>query len=297
MSVACAAGVKSLRNAPKMTDADSLALALEANLQKIGPCIVAFSGGVDSALLAHVAHRVLGENMMAVLATGASLSQRERDGARAFAETHDIPLQMVETEEMSKEGYVANEGQRCYYCKQALFEKLSTLKVAMKGHSKEQQWPVVYGVNQDDLGDYRPGLRAAQEAEVCSPYLDLKLGKAEIRSLAMHYGLSLANKPAMPCLASRIPHGEVVNPLKLSQVERAEELLFGLGLSVCRVRHHGDVARIEVLPKDMAWVLEHRDSIESSLRNLGFKFVSLDLKGFRSGALNEALNESLTRGH
>jgi uncharacterized protein len=273
-----------------MTDVDSLAQSLEAAFHKIGPCMVAYSGGVDSALLAHVAHRVLGEDMVAVLATGSSLSQRERDGAQNFAAQHGIPLKTIETEEMSKEGYVANEGQRCYYCKQALFEKLSTLKVSLKGHSQEMQWPVVYGVNQDDLGDYRPGLKAAKEAEVCSPYLELKMGKAEIRALASFYGLSVADKPAMPCLASRIPHGEVVNPKKLSQVEQAEDLLYGLGLSICRVRHHGDVARIEVLPKEMPWILEHRESVESSLLGLGFKFVSLDLKGFRSGALNEALD-------
>jgi uncharacterized protein len=267
--------------------------ALEALIKSIGPSLVAFSGGVDSSLLAYVAHRVLGDEMLAILADGASLSSRERQAAMEFAKRYDIPLKVVTTKEMEKSGYVQNEGHRCYYCKQALFERLEELQqtIGLVSESQDSEiWSVIYGVNQDDLGDYRPGLKAAREAEVISPYLQLEMGKQEIRSLATYYGLSLAAKPAMPCLASRIPHGEVVNQEKLSQVEKAEDFLYGLGVSECRVRHHGSVARIEIPSKDMPWLLEHSKSVHERFLDFGFKFVSMDLKGFRSGSLNEVLD-------
>jgi uncharacterized protein len=253
--------------------------------------MVAFSGGVDSALLAYVAHKVLGNQMLAVLADGASLSRREFHHAKNFAHQQGIPLRLVKTEEMKKEGYLANEGRRCYYCKQALFERLQALQVELNTNSEQAGWPVVYGVNQDDLGDYRPGLDAAREAEVCSPYLDLEMGKQEIRQLCEFYDLSVAEKPAMPCLASRIPHGREVTPENLSEVERSEDFLFSLGLKECRVRHHGDVARVEVPVDQMPWLMEHREEVVSELKRIGFAFVTLDLQGFRSGSLNEVLEK------
>jgi pyridinium-3,5-biscarboxylic acid mononucleotide sulfurtransferase len=275
-----------------MDDIVARAKDLEQHLRALGPVVVAYSGGVDSALLAYVAHKVHGLKMLAVLADSSSLARREYHHAVDFAHRHQIPLRIVRTDEMLKEGYVANAGDRCYYCKQALFEKLTELQSELRLDSNAEDshlWPVVYGVNMDDLSDYRPGLKAAKEAIVCSPYLDLKMDKASVRALSRHYGLILADKPASPCLASRIPHGQSVNEKDLSQVERAEDFLLGLGLSVCRVRHHGDSARIEVPADQMAWLLEHRMAIHEHFCQLGYKFVSLDLKGFRSGALNEAL--------
>jgi uncharacterized protein len=264
---------------------------LEAFFRRRGPSLVAFSGGVDSALLAFSAYRALGDNMIAVLAKSPSLSNREHQHATGFAKRHRIPLRIIETKEMLKTGYLANEGKRCYYCKQALFEKITELQSELKNSHENSDWPIVYGVNQDDLGDYRPGLNAAREAKVCSPYLELGMGKQDIRKTCEHYGLSVASKPATPCLASRIPHGNQVDAKKLSQVEKAEDVLFGLGFGICRVRHHGDLARIEVPSQDIGWLMEHRQAIVQQLKDIGFSFISLDLQGFRSGSLNEVLNK------
>ena len=267
---------------------------LESFFKRRGPSLIAFSGGVDSALLAFSAHRALGNNMLAVLAKSQSLSDRELQHATGFAKRHRIPLRIIETKEMLKGGYIANEGKRCYYCKQALFEKITELQFELKQGRDGLDWPIVYGVNQDDLGDYRPGLEAAREADVCSPYLELGMGKQDIRETCERYGLSVASKPATPCLASRIPHGNRVDSKKLSQIEKAEDVLFGLGFSICRVRHHGDLARIEVPNEDIDWLMEHRQDIVQQLKGIGFSFISLDLQGFRSGSLNEVLNKKTT---
>ena len=275
-----------------MSESSELAQRLELHLRGIGPVVVAYSGGADSALLAFVAYKMLGENMLAVLADSTSLPRREYHHALDFARRHSIPLRVVHTDEMSKEGYVANQGNRCYHCKQALFEKLSDLQQELRQDSHNAQghvWPIVYGVNLDDLRDYRPGLQAAREATVLSPYVDLGISKDNVRALCRHYELSIADKPAAPCLASRIPHGQSVNEKDLSQVEKAEDFLLGLGLSVCRVRHHGDLARIEVPAEQICWLMEHRMAIHEQFLKIGYKFVSCDLKGFRSGSLNEAL--------
>lgn len=278
-------------------DIASLAEALEQELKSLAPLLVAYSGGVDSAVLAYAAHRACGDQMKAVLAVGASLSQREKASAESFASEYDIPLVSVQTREMEKTGYLENDGQRCYYCKQALFERLEELRSQLRPASadvpeKSASWPIVYGVNRDDLGDYRPGLKAAHEAEVISPYLTLGVDKSKVRALAEHYGLSVASKPAMPCLASRIPHGQPVDEKKLSQVERGEDFLHHLGFEVFRVRHHDEMARLEILPKDMDFFMGHRREIVEHFKALGFRFVSLDLEGFRSGALNEVLTDA-----
>lgn len=265
--------------------------ALESFFKKRGPSIIAFSGGVDSALLAFSAHQALGHNMLAVLAKSQSLSDREFKHATGFAKRHRIPLRVIETQEMLKAGYVANEGKRCFYCKQALFEKITELQCELTKRRDGRDWPIVYGVNHSDLGDYRPGLEAARLAKVCSPYLELGMHKHDIRKTCERYGLSVASKPATPCLASRIPHGNQVDSKKLSQIERAEDVLVGLGLGVCRVRHHGDLAKIEVPNEDIEWIIEHRKAIVQQLKSIGFTFISLDLQGFRSGSLNEVLSK------
>lgn len=255
----------------------------------LGSVLVAYSGGVDSALLAWLAHDALGVRMRAVLADSASLARRELESARRFALHHGIPLDVVQTSEMDNEKYRRNAGDRCYHCKTALFEKLSALSRQWQTRSPGADWPLCYGVNLDDLGDYRPGLQAAREFKIISPYLDLQLGKQDIRNMARHLALDIAEKPAMPCLASRIPHGDTVDAHKLAQVEQAENMLADMGFVQFRVRHHGDLARIEVPDSDMLRVLELRDAILAQCKKAGFKFIALELAGFKSGSLNATL--------
>lgn len=260
---------------------------LSALLKSNGPLLVAYSGGVDSALLAYLAHKALGNSMLAVLADSPSLARREYRQAIEFTQSHHIPLKIVRTQELSSEGYRANAGDRCYYCKRSLFEKLTELQ---KNLNKDQAWKIAYGVNLDDLGDYRPGLKAAREADVFSPYLELQIGKSLIREMAHEFNLNVADKPAMPCLSSRIPHGQKVDIEKLSMIEKAEDHLFDLGFRVFRVRHHNEIARIEVPPEAFESILKHRAPISHFFRELGFHYVTLDLSGFESGSLNRELN-------
>jgi uncharacterized protein len=251
--------------------------------------IVAYSGGVDSALLAFAAHRILGENMMAVLADSPSLSRREYRFALDFTQQHAIPLQIVRTQEIKNPDYRANPANRCYFCKTALFGRIEELRRQLQKPSGVSTWPIFYGANLDDLGDFRPGMQAAREASILAPYIELNINKNTIRAICTYYGLEIAEKPAMPCMASRIAYGEEVTPEKLNQVEKAESFLYTLGFQVFRVRHHGDTARIEVLPRDYAALIESREKISSKFHDLGFVYVSLDLDGFKSGSLNAAL--------
>ena len=251
--------------------------------------IIAYSGGVDSALLAYAAHRALRNNMVAVLADSPSLARREYRFAVNFAQTHGMPLQIIRTREMDNPQYQANHSDRCYYCKKALFEKIEGLREQLQGASAIDPWPVCYGVNMDDLGDYRPGIKAASEASIQAPYVELEITKRMIRSICAYYNLEIAEKPAMPCMASRLAYGEEVTKEKLNQVELAEDFLHDFGLRVLRVRHHGDTARIEVPPEDFATILKHQKSIRLKFHDLGFVYVSLDLDGFRSGSLNSVL--------
>jgi pyridinium-3,5-biscarboxylic acid mononucleotide sulfurtransferase len=251
--------------------------------------IVAYSGGVDSALLAYAAHRVLKDRMLAVLADSASLSRREYRGALQFAQSHGIPLRIIRTQEIDNPNYRANQADRCYYCKKALFEKIAALRSQLQSAADISPWPVYYGVNLDDLGDFRPGIQAAKEAAVQAPYLELGFDKQLIRAACAYYDLDIAAKPAMPCMASRIAYGEEVTADKLSQVERAEDFLYDLGFRVLRVRHHGDTGRIEVPPQDIDQLLNHREKICQKFHAIGFIYVSLDLGGFKSGSLNAAL--------
>lgn len=273
-------------------DSKAWARKLEDHLRQFSGLIVAYSGGVDSALLAFAAHRALGDGMFAAIADSPSLSRREHRHALAFAEEHGIPLKVVETGEMDDPFYVANEGNRCYYCKKALFEKLEELRQQLADGMPDVSWDICYGVNQDDLGDHRPGIQAGREASILTPYVDLGIDKQTIRAICSHYGLEIAEKPAMPCMSSRISYGEAVTIEKLSQVEEAEEVLHDIGFRVFRVRHHGDIARIEIPTGEFDRLLAHRERVVSALQDLGFVYVSLDLTGFRSGSLNAVLGAS-----
>ncbi|MDY6971551.1 MAG: ATP-dependent sacrificial sulfur transferase LarE [Thermodesulfobacteriota bacterium] len=274
---------------------------LEDYFSRHNGAVVSYSGGVDSALIAFVAHLVLGRSMVAAMADSPSLSRREYRFALNFARKHGIPLKIVHTGEMENPLYRANRSDRCYLCKKALFESLRELSDQTSSPIAEPSWPVFYGANRDDLGDYRPGTRAARESTILSPYIELGFDKQIIRAVSAYYGLESADKPAMPCMSSRIVYGEEVTVEKLNQVEKAEELLYELGLSVLRVRHHGDTARIEVPPKDFRTLLENREKIAEKLHELGFIYIALDMDGFRSGSLNAVLdgpgNMTLKGGH
>ncbi|CAB1056479.1 ATP-utilizing enzyme of the PP-loop superfamily [Olavius sp. associated proteobacterium Delta 1] len=257
--------------------------------------IVAYSGGVDSALLAYAAHRALEDAMVAVLADSPSLSRREYRHAINFAQTHGIPLQIIRTREMENPAYQVNQADRCYHCKKALFEKIDSLRRQLLNSSNVAPWPISYGVNVDDLGDYRPGMQAAREASIQAPYVDLGITKQTIRQVCAYYKLEIADKPAMPCMASRIAYGEEVTEEKLSQVESAEDFLYDIGLRVLRVRHHGDTARIEVPVEEFEPLINRRMEISKKFHELGFLYVSLDLDGFKSGSLNAVLEPTTTR--
>jgi uncharacterized protein len=279
-------------NREKNVEPRQSAQKLEEHLEKIQQTMIAFSGGVDSALLAYAAHRVLGERMVAVLADSASLSRREYRNALGFAQENSIPLQIIRTRELEDPSYQANQADRCYHCKKALFAKIEVLRKQLQGSRDIEPWQISYGVNVDDLGDYRPGIQAAREASIQAPYLELGFSKQTIREVCAYYNLEIADKPAMPCMASRIAYGEKVTPEKLSQVEQAEDFLYDLGLRVLRVRHHGDTARIEVPLPDFETILTHREEIRQKFHALGFVYVAMDLDGFKSGSLNSVLKST-----
>ncbi|MDH3883510.1 MAG: ATP-dependent sacrificial sulfur transferase LarE [Desulfobacterales bacterium] len=265
---------------------------LKAYFARYEGAIIAYSGGVDSALLAYVAHLAFGNNMLAAMADSPSLSRREYRHALNFVQTHKIPLQIIQTQEMQNPFYAANQGDRCYHCKKALFEKISGLRDQPGNPLSDSAWPIFYGANLDDLGDYRPGIQAADEASILAPYVELKMGKTAIRKVCDFFDLDVAAKPAMPCMASRIAYGQEVSVEKLKQVEAAEDFLYNLGFRVLRVRHHGDTARIEILPQDFELAIQHRENIGRNLHELGFLYVALDLDGFKSGSLNVALKKN-----
>jgi len=254
-------------------------------LESLGCCAVAYSGGVDSTFLLAVARAALGGNAVGVLAVSESLDQAELEDARRTAKSIRAPLEIVETREYENPDYRKNDASRCYHCKSELF---SVVKV----FARERGIPwVLDGSNADDVGDFRPGLRARDEQGVRSPLLEAGLDKALIRKLSQALGLPTWDKAAAPCLASRIPYGTPVTDERLRQIESAEGSLRALGFRQCRVRHHGQVARIEVEPEDIPRLLDPavRSAALEGVKQAGFLYATLDLEGFRSGSLNRAL--------
>jgi uncharacterized protein len=256
---------------------------LEEILRGYGPTLTAFSGGVDSTLVAFVSSRVHGDRALAITGVSPSLAQAEREQASVLAGELGLRHALVDTDELARPGYRANAGDRCYHCKTELFERL----VAYAGEHGFAA--VASGDNVDDLGGHRPGMRAASEHGVRKPLVEAKLGKADVRMLARRLGLPNSQKPASPCLASRVPHGTSVDATVLAKIERAEAGVRGLGFSIFRVRHHGDLARLEIPSADFPRALELRTPLIAAIKRAGYHFVALDLAGFRSGSLNVVL--------
>jgi len=258
---------------------------LEQILAGLGRVLIAYSGGVDSAYLAYVAHRVLGDDMLAVIADSPSLARAHLQDAMAFAHEHQIAIHVIQTAEMERPEYVRNDVSRCFHCKDELFR---VLEAFASGHRFET---IAYGVNVDDQGDFRPGQAAAQKHGVAAPLLAAGLTKNEIRELAREAGLRVWDKPASACLSSRIEYGRPVTPEALSAIERGEEALRALGFKQVRVRYHGELARIEIARDELprALTVPMFAELTQIFRALGFTFVTLDTEGFRSGSMNSSV--------
>jgi uncharacterized protein len=270
-------------NAEKIEMQNEKYQKLKEILAGLGSIVVAYSGGTDSSLVLKVAHDILGDQAIAMTAVSASLPASERFEAVQVARQIGAQHILVESAETSDPAYLENTPNRCFFCKKETYGKLAAYAEQHGFHA------IVDGTNADDTGDFRPGRKAAGEFHVRSPLLEAGFTKAEIRSLAKELGLPNWDKPAAACLSSRIPYGTIITLESLSQVERAEALLHNLGLGQLRVRHHGPVARIEAEPEDFPRLLEHRQEIVTSLKAIGYTFVSLDLAGFHSGSMNAGI--------
>lgn len=258
---------------------------LQEALAKMPSLIVAYSGGVDSAYLAYAAHRALGDRMLAVTALSASYAAGDRREAEAIVARFSSPHEFIETDELSNPAYRANSPERCYFCKDELFDKLDELAVR-RGFAA-----VAYGINADDQSDWRPGQRAAREHRVLTPLLDAGMTKADVRELARQANLPVWNRPASACLSSRIAYGIEVTPERLAVVERGEEAVRALGFRQFRVRYHEDLVRLEIAPDELPRALtpEMAGKFVEIFKPLGFKFVTLDLEGYRTGSFNPSL--------
>ncbi|QMV19270.1 ATP-dependent sacrificial sulfur transferase LarE [Granulicella sp. 5B5] len=266
---------------------ESKRLRLESELAGLGSALIAYSGGTDSAVLAFVAHRVLGERMLAVIADSASLPRRELAAALKFAELHGIPVKVLQTAELDDPEYAKNNGRRCFHCKDELFTRMEEARGELGFEA------LAYGMNADDrapeVAAFRPGQLAAVERGVAAPLAAAGLTKAEVRELARRDGLELAEKPASACLSSRIAYGMPVTAKKLMQVEQAEDGLHDLGFAQVRVRHHGELARVEVGLEELARALTVEAEIVRVVMAAGFVEVEVDRRGYRSGSMNEGL--------
>ena len=249
--------------------------------------LIAYSGGVDSAFLAWTAYQVLGDQVRAVIADSASLARTHLEDALAFARENTIPVDVVETHELQNPDYIRNDAMRCFHCKDELFVVLEAYR---QSHGFDA---VAYGVNADDQGDFRPGQLAARQHNVLTPLLDAELTKNDIRTLAHRADLRVWDKPASACLSSRMEYGRPVTPEALQVIERGEDALRSLGFRQFRVRHHGDLVRIEIAREEFsrAFSPQMANEFTAIFKNLGFKFVTLDLEGFRSGSMNQLLTE------
>ena len=266
---------------------------LKKTLREMGTVLIAYSGGVDSSFLAVTAHEVLGLNSLAVFASSPVAPPMEKEAAGSLAHQFGLRFKTIESNEMANPDFVANPPERCYYCKRELFSELKPIALA-----EGLKW-VADGTNADDLSDYRPGRKASAEAGIRSPLLEVGLTKAEIRQLSRAQGLPTWDRPASPCLASRIPYGIPVTAETLNKIARGENYLHSLGLRQVRLRHHGDIARIELDQPDMAIIIKTdiRQGIIEHFKALGYKYVTLDLTGYRTGSLNEVLGIANQEGN
>ena len=267
------------------TNVEAKGELLQASLRSLGRTLIAYSGGVDSAYLAWAAYQTLGRDMLAIIADSPSLARTQLADAIAFANEQSIPLEVVATSELDRPEYVRNDAQRCFFCKDELFTLMEELRMA-RGFDA-----IAYGVNLDDQGDFRPGQRAAGAHRIVAPLFDAGLTKEEIRALARSAGLRIWDKPASACLSSRIEYGRPVTREALNVVEKGEDALRALGFRQIRVRHHGEIVRIEIAREELERALDPAMAAEFTriFKALGFKFVTLDLEGFRSGSMNALL--------
>jgi len=280
------AALVSLQLDPAVLDAkERLLFRLLTDLERV---IVAYSGGTDSAYLAWAAHRALGENAIAITADSASIPASHKRDAEAFARECGFRHEYIETHEFENPEYVKNDQNRCFHCKDELFTQLEAFAAA-RGYAQ-----IVYGVNKDDLGDYRPGQRAAKIHEVKAPLVEAGLTKAEIRELSKRAGLSTWDRPAAACLSSRVPYGTPVTPETIKTIEQGEEAIRALGFRQFRVRFHGDLVRLEIANEEMpkAMTVENARAFSTIFKQLGFLYVTLDLEGYRQGSLNAAIRQA-----
>ncbi|WKN43682.1 ATP-dependent sacrificial sulfur transferase LarE [Tunicatimonas pelagia] len=247
--------------------------------------ITAFSGGIDSSLVLYLSHHFLGDKAIGCISASASLKQRDLDLAIDFCEKYGIKLKIIRTDELNDENYLQNPANRCYFCKNHLYIALTSLKEKYPGHT------LLNGTNADDLGDYRPGLQAAREHNIASPFVDCGINKQMVREIAKHLGLAHWNKPASPCLSSRVPYGDSISRQKLKQIESAEAILNRYGFQDVRVRHFQQEARVEVPAQEMARLQAVFPLVSEEIRQLGFTFCTIDGEGLVSGKLNRALHE------